>query len=107
MCLYFTVKCVFQYVQSIPRLVAYLNFRLWDATDNYLRSCTNEVVQKAVEWNVKCRKKLTKRTEVKSALLKARYERVRIDIYERRLAELQLHMERLERHKAVCNVFNL
>lgn len=78
-------------------------FRLWDAIDNYLRSCKQEIARKAMHWSNSCRKKVAKRLEVKTAFLKTRYERVKIDIYDRRLAELRAHAERLERHKAVSN----
>lgn len=59
------------------------------------------MAEKANQWVEGYKKKLNKRLEVKTALQKAKCERAKVNIYQTRLAELQAHSERVERHKTV------
>lgn len=74
---------------------------MWEAIDKYLLTCNTELAEKAEEWKTTHVKRVLKRLEVKIAFHKARYDRTRINIYDTRLAELEAHNERLERHKTV------
>lgn len=74
---------------------------LWEAIDKYLLSCHEELSRKSKELRDTHLKRILKRLEVKVAFHKARYERIRINIYNTRLAELEAHIKRFERHKNV------
>lgn len=77
-------------------------FRLWEAIEKYCATCKEETTQQANAWTAEHIKKLAKRLEVKLAFHTSRYARIKIDVYDIRLAELRYHSGRLQRHKAVC-----
>ncbi|KAF2889856.1 hypothetical protein ILUMI_16317 [Ignelater luminosus] len=74
-------------------------FGLWEAIEKYVATCKEETTQQANSWTAEHIKKLAKRLEVKLAFHTSRYSRIKIDVYDIRLAELRYHLDRLQRHK--------
>lgn len=75
--------------------------RLSEAIERYIPNCKENSAEEGSIWMSDQIEKLQKRLEAKLAIHKPRFHEIKQNVYEIRLAELQIHTERLERHKAV------
>ncbi|KAF5299349.1 hypothetical protein FQA39_LY02522 [Lamprigera yunnana] len=66
---------------------------------SYIVTCKQDHNKQAVAWILDNNKKLAKRFTIKLALNQSKYERIKSEVYNLRLAELKIHTERFDRHK--------
>lgn len=76
-----------------------------EAIERYKSTCKEEIIETANAWITDHKRKLKKRLEVKLAVHTPRLPRLKMDVYDIRLAELRSHFDRVKRHEAVSITF--
>lgn len=85
--------CVFQ-VGAVKNWM----FGLWEAIDQYINACKQEIIAQVDTWIEGQTEKIQERLKMKLMFSHPRYQQVKCANYDKRLKELKLHSDMLQHH---------
>lgn len=74
------------------------DFRLWEAIDQYINACKQEIIAQVDTWIEGQTEKIQERLKMKLMFSHPRYQQVKCANYDKRLKELKLHSDMLQHH---------